>query len=62
MQKKEEVDLLQKKISKKNSSLWFRASYLYKKIIFSGREAGQSRAALSLTLGSLRDWASLLTG
>ena len=42
--------------------LWFRASYLYRKIILSGREAGQSRAASSLTLGSLVGWASLPTG
>ena len=55
MQIKEEVDLSyeKKKKSKKKSLLWLRASYLHRKIILSGREAGRSRAASSLRLGSL---------
>ena len=50
MQKKEEVDLSHEK---KKSLLLLRASYLYRKIILSGREAGRGRAASSLRLGSL---------
>ena len=59
MQKKEEVDLSHEKLKKnqKKSLLWLRASYLYRKIIFSGQEGGQSRSAESLTLGSLSGWA-----
>ena len=38
---------------KKKSLLRLGASYLYRKIILSGREAGRSRAASSLRLGSL---------
>ena len=39
--------------NKKKSLLWLKASYLYRKIILSGREVGRSRAASSLRLGSL---------